>query len=77
MDKHRVVSQGQSESVVERLLTYREVAEILGVTDRTVWELVRKQELRNVRVGRSVRVDPADLRRYIDASKSSVGDPVG
>lgn len=54
---------------LERLLSYREVADILGLTDRTVWELVRKGELQNVRVGRSVRVDPADLRRYIDLSK--------
>lgn len=59
---------------LERLLSYREVADILGLTDRTVWELVRKGELQNVRVGRSVRVDPADLRRYIDLSKPVHGN---
>jgi len=55
---------------LEPLLTYRQVAELLGVTDRTVWELVRKGELKKVQVGRSVRVDPVDLRQFIEDSKS-------
>ena len=59
---------------LERLLSYGEVADILGLTDRTVWELVRKGELQNVRFGRSVRVDPADLRGYIDRSKPVSGN---
>jgi len=56
--------------LLEPLLTYRQVAELLGVTDRTVWELVRKGELKKVQVGRSVRVDPVDLRQFIEDSKS-------
>lgn len=56
---------------IEPLLTYQQVGELLGVTDRTVWELVRKGELQNVRVGRSVRVDPVDLRAYIAFGKST------
>lgn len=55
---------------VERLMTYQEAAKVLGITDRTLWELVRKGEIRNVRVGRSVRIDPADLRQFIQDSKS-------
>ena len=55
---------------VERLMTYQEAAKVLGITDRTLWELVRKGEIRNVRVGRSVRIDPADLRQFIEDSKS-------
>ena len=71
MEKLRSVNDSDDGMEVKPLLTYREVAEVLGVTDRTVWELVRKGELRNVRVGRSVRVDPADLRKFIEDSKSN------
>ena len=71
MSKLKSLGEGTSDEVLQPLLTYQQVADVLGVTDRTVWELVRKGELRNVRVGRSVRVDPADLRQFIDDSKSS------
>jgi len=71
MDKLRSDNDPDHGTEVKPLLTYREVAEVLGVTDRTVWELVRKGELRNVKVGRSVRIDPADLRQFIEDSKSS------
>lgn len=68
----RIKSLGEStpDDIVQPLLTYQEVAEILGVTDRTVWEFVRKGELLNVKIGRSVRIDPADLRQFIQDSKS-------
>ncbi len=55
--------------ILERLLTYREAGKLLGVTERTVWTLVDQGELRNVRFGRSVRIDPADLRSFIDKAK--------
>lgn len=57
---------------LEKLLTYRQAAEMLGVTDRTVWTLVDEGELPAVRFGRSVRIDPVDLRTYIDRCKTSV-----
>lgn len=59
-----------SYETVQPLMTYQAAAKVLGITDRTLWELVRKGELRNVRVGRSVRIDPADLRQFIEDSKS-------
>ena len=54
---------------VEPLLTYRACAHLLGVTDRTVYSLVRRGDLPAVRFGRSVRIDPADLRRFVDRAK--------
>ena len=51
------------------LLTYREAAKILGVTERTVWTLVDGGLLPAVRFGRSVRIDPADLRGFIENAK--------
>lgn len=53
------------------LLTYRQAAELLQVSDRTVWALVNDGKLRAVRfAGRTVRIDPADLREFINRSKS-------
>jgi len=57
--------------IVEKLLTYRDAGKLLGVTERTVWELVNRGELPAVRFGRNVRIDPADLRAYIDRCKTS------
>lgn len=57
-------------SIVERLLTYKEAGEYLGVTDRTIFTLVAAGELPAVRFGRSVRIDPADLRRFIQRGKA-------
>ena len=54
---------------VECLLTYRDAAALLGVTDRTVWTLVHRGNLPAVRFGHSVRIDPADLRAFIERSK--------
>jgi len=56
-----------------RLLTYREAGKILGVSERTVWQLVHDGKLPAVRFGRTVRIDPADLRRFIEAAKVRQG----
>ncbi len=55
---------------IPRLLKYNEVAEALGVTERTVRTLCRAGELPFVRVGKqSVRFSPADLSDYIDRQR--------
>lgn len=54
---------------VEKLLTNREVSEILGVSTRTLWTLVDTGELPAVRIGRLVRFHPADLNRFIERSR--------
>jgi excisionase family DNA binding protein len=43
-----------------------EVAAILRVSTKTVRRLIDKHELTPCRFGRSVRVHPDDLARYID-----------
>ena len=62
-------AQGAVQTVIHPLLTYREAAKVLGVTPRTVWTLVQAGTLPAVRFGRSVRIDPTDLRRFIDRAK--------
>lgn len=54
---------------LEGLLTYDHAGKLLGVTGRTVWTLVHRGDLPAVRFGHSVRIDPADLRAFIDRSK--------
>lgn len=46
-------------------LTVGEVAEILHVTEKTVYRLVAKGELKSVRVGRALRVLRADLITFM------------
>ena len=55
--------------IVEGLFTYDQAGKVLGVTGRTVWTLVDRGDLPAVRFGHSVRIDPADLRAFIDRSK--------
>ena len=54
---------------VERLLTYRQAAKILQVSDRSVWTLVKSGELKSARIGRCVRIDPRDLDEFVHDSK--------
>ncbi len=54
---------------IEGLLTYDQAGKLLGVTGRTVWTLVHRGDLLAVRFRHSVRIDPADLRAFIERSK--------
>ena len=56
------------------LLTPQQAAETLAVSPRTLWGLTNDGRIACVRIGRSVRYDPADLRRYVDAQKEG-GSP--
>lgn len=49
--------------------TTEEVAQILKVSKLTIYDLVKKGLLRTYRVGRQMRIDPADLEEYINRSK--------
>jgi excisionase family DNA binding protein len=53
----------------EPLLTLPQVAEFLAVSERTVKRLAAKRSLHCVRIGRSVRFDPSDVRRWVETRK--------
>ena len=53
-------------------LSYRQAADALGVSERTVWQLVRDGQLRAARIGRCVRIAVAELQRYL-AEKTARG----
>jgi excisionase family DNA binding protein len=56
------------------LLTARQAADRLAISERTLWELTNRGDLPCVRLGRSVRYDPADLEAWVQANKSLKGD---
>ena len=48
------------------MLTIHAVAEKLSVDERTVRELIRKSELRAIKVGKEWRVTEDDFDAYVD-----------
>ena len=51
------------------LLKPDEVAKILSICPRTLWQLTRDGKLPCIRINRSVRYDPKDLTEFIDNQK--------
>lgn len=51
------------------LLTYKQAGELMGVSDRTVWQLVKDGKLPAVRIGAAVRIDRRDVIAFIDGQK--------
>lgn len=52
------------------LLPTREAARALSVSERTLFTLTQRGDIPAVRIGRSVRYDPADLHRFIEQAKN-------
>jgi len=50
---------------MEQMLTVAEVAEILRVSERTIYNLLEAGDLRGVRVGRSWRMQKEALEEFI------------
>jgi len=51
---------------VDRLNKVPEVAEKLGISEKTVWAWIGARRLAVHRVGRSVRVPESEIRRILD-----------
>lgn len=52
------------------LLRPREAAEWLKISERSLWTLTQRDELRCIRIGRSVRYDLAELVAFVAARKN-------
>lgn len=50
-----------------RLLTVREVADVMRVSTMTVYRLIRAGSLLAIRVGKHFRIREADLNRYLES----------
>ena len=49
----------------DRLLTVNEVAEVMRVSNMTIYRLIKAGELAAVRVGRSYRIRQGDVDTYL------------
>lgn len=59
---------------VERLaLSMREAAQAIGVSERTIFNAIKAGRLKACRVGRLVRIRPADLERFVGGEQGEVG----
>ena len=52
------------------LLTVRQAAEALQISERKLWSMTASGEIPRVRIGRSVRYDPTDLQAWIERQKT-------
>jgi excisionase family DNA binding protein len=51
------------------LLTVKEAAHRLALSERSLWSLTNRGEIRCVRIGRAVRYDHVDLSEFIERAK--------
>jgi excisionase family DNA binding protein len=58
--------------LLDRLLTVEEAADRLGTSVRFVRRLIAERRIAYVKVGRHVRLDPADVEAFIAASRVQV-----
>jgi excisionase family DNA binding protein len=52
---------------ISQLLTVAEVANVIRVSRMTVYRLIRRGQLKAIRVGRNYRVREDDLNDYLEA----------
>lgn len=67
------IAPGNDQDAARLLITSREAATLLSISERTLWTLTNKGDLPCVRIGRSVRYDPRDLEVWIERHKSADG----
>ncbi|HUU94501.1 MAG TPA: helix-turn-helix domain-containing protein [Phycisphaerae bacterium] len=53
-----------------QLLTPRQAAKALAISERTLWKFTKRGEVPVVRIGRAVRYDQADLQAWIQRRKA-------
>ncbi len=69
----QVTTTGKSVDTVDaanqRLLRLDDISDRLAISRSMAWKLVAYGEIRSVRIGRAVRVRPADLDAYIESAE--------
>jgi len=59
------VASRRSPSVGDRLLTVGEVADLMRVSNMTVYRLIKSGSLAAIRVGKNYRIRESDVDRYL------------
>ncbi len=68
---HASINDRNQTRIDRLLLTAREAARILSISERTLFTWTKRGEIQCVRIGRAVRYDPTDLKRWIQKRKSA------
>jgi excisionase family DNA binding protein len=61
----------QEIALFKRLVTSRQAAQMLSISERTLWSLSNSGQLPVVRIGRAVRYAVSDIEAYIERSRCS------
>jgi excisionase family DNA binding protein len=75
MNLGRMESLTKGEHMPARMLTLREVSDYLHVNPATVRRLVRRGQLRAIRVGRDLRFEVRVVDQWVAAGGSVVSEP--
>jgi excisionase family DNA binding protein len=59
------MAQSQGNAIGDRLLTVLEVAELMRVSNMTVYRLIKAGQLAALRVGKNYRIRESDVERYL------------
>jgi len=62
-------------TIQKRLLTVREAADYLAMTEAAVYQKVHRDQIPIVRLGRALRFDIQALDAWIDEHKEPAGEP--
>ena len=68
-----VIPLAQTNHATARFLTVAEVANLMRVSNMTVYRLINAGELAAVRVGKSYRIREDDIDRYLAARSTAAG----
>jgi excisionase family DNA binding protein len=66
--RHEVLARGKH-GPPERLLTVREAAALLSVSEKTMRRLIGAHRIKCIRFGRMVRLEQADVVGFVEARK--------
>jgi putative molybdopterin biosynthesis protein len=61
----------------DQMLTTKQVATLLNCTPQTIQDLIKRGELPAIRLGRQFRIEPAELRRYIETHRTRPPEGAG
>lgn len=66
----------QEQSRLRELVTTKETAQSLKVSERTVYNLIKSGGLERIKIGRATRITSSSLEAYISMNTSRGGDHV-
>jgi len=64
----------ETETLTEKLITAEELAEILGVTRRRVWDLASMKKIPSLKVSASWRFRLSDVMNVLEENGNGSGD---